>query len=754
MSASPRSFLLFVTTLSCTLLTSGLAQAAEGMYLLDKLPVERLKKSGLKIPPAELTRLSRAVVQVARGGTGSFVSPDGLLVTNHHVAYGCLARLGARKEHLGLLDKGYLAKQRTDELNCPGYDLLAVREVRDVTAEVLKVLKPRMHWSKRFEAIRLRKADLVKACEKGGKQICEVAAMDGGNSYLLSVYDRIRDVRLVYAPPKALGKYGGDVDNWIFPRHTADFTFLRAYVDKQGQGATFAAGNVPMKTPVHLKVSPHGVRRGSLALVVGFPGRTSRHVTSHAARFYVEQQVPGALKLLQGLVGVVHGRQKASADAKRKYAGLEAGLQNALKYYGMSLKGFKKWRVLERKLEQEQALAQELKGDRKRGAQYRKLLGQIGGVYGKYRKVFPRYVAAQRLIRVAGSLRVAYTIVKWGKEKAKPERMRKEQTYKDKNIYRLQGAAKRLDLEVEAETEKALLLYVLRELEQLPAGQRLKSTAKLLRWEAAKVKEARRIKLWDQHFKKTWGVAWSKDRLENAVNMLYGGTRLLARSAGPKELDRAAKVRAELLAAKPAAIKRDKDPLLRFARDLEAELHALKEGPFKEVEQRLKTKLHPQWVKEVKKPSYPDANFTARLTLGSVRDYTASATGRKHRYITSLSGLIKKDKGKFPFLVPANVKAAFPGRMKSAQVDRQIKDIPANFTTTLDTTGGNSGSPVLDDKGRLVGLLFDGTPESILSDWQYLPDEQRSICMDIRLALYLAGVEGATRVLQELGARR
>ena len=711
------------------LLAPGSAGAAEGMYLLHRLPAARLVASGLKIDPAELTRLSKAVVQVARGGTGSFVSPHGLLVTNHHVAYGCLARLGARKEHLGLLERGHVAKTRADELSCPGYDLLVVREVRDVTGEVLSVVKPRMDWRRRYEAIRLRKEDLVKACEADGKSICEVAALDGGNGYLLSVYLRVRDVRLVYAPPKDLGKYGGDIDNWMFPRHTADFSFLRAYVDKKGQGAKHAPDNVPLETPVHLTVSPHGVRRGSLALVIGFPGRTSRHVTAHAARFHLEVMVPGVIELLDGLAGVLDGRTKASPDAARKYAGLDAGLQNALKYYRMSLEGFKKWRVLERKLEEEKQLAASLQADKPRLASYLRLLKEIGAVYARYRPHYARHAALERLVGIVPSLRTAYGAVHWGREKAKPERMRKEEAFKDKNIYRIEEAAARLDQEVELETEKALLLHVLRSTEKLPRGQRLRSTTRLLRWSGAK-------------------------DLAGAVDAVYAKTRLLARGDGAAELARAAKARADLLAAKPAAIARDTDPLVHLARDLEVELYALREGPYREVEQRLATVLHPEWVKEVKRPAYPDANFTVRLTFGSVRDYTASATGKKYDYMTSLSGLMKKDKGAFPFHVPDRLKAAFPTRLSSPWVDQAIKDVPVNFTSTLDTTGGNSGSPVLDDRGRLVGLLFDGTPESILSDWQYLAAEQRSICMDIRLALYLAGVEQAARVLEELGLKR
>jgi hypothetical protein len=422
---------------------------------------------------------------------------------------------------------------------------------------------------------------------------------------------------------------------------------------------------------------------------------------------------------------------KASPDARRKYAGLEAGLQNALKYYRMSGEGMRRWKVLARKLEQERALLRGLEGDRGRARRYRALHREIDAVYGRYRRYYPRLTALQRLLRVCASVRVAHSIARWSGEKAKPERMRKEEDYKEKNLYRLRDAARRLDREIELETEKALLLHVLRLTEQLPRGQRLRSTARLLRRTRAR----------------------GPDPLRAAVDAVYAKTRLLARSDAPAELERAVKERLRLLDAKRAVVTRDTDPLLRFARDVEAELTALKEGPYREVEQYLGAVLQPRWVEQFLRPGYPDADFTVRLSFGSVRDYTASADGKKHRYMTSLAGLLRKDRGRFPFAVPARLRAAFPARLRSPHVDRQLRDIPVNFTTTLDTTGGNSGSPVLDDRGRLVGLLFDGTPESILSDWQYLPRQQRSICMDIRLALYLAGVDGATRVLAELGVK-
>jgi hypothetical protein len=723
------------------------ASAREGMFLLDKLPAESLKKAGLKIPPQDLRARSGAVVLVGSGGTGSFVSPRGLLVTNHHVAYRCIAALGARPEHLGLLERGHVARSEAEELSCPGYDLLVVVEVRDVKQEVLGAVKPRATWAQRFEAIRLKREELVEACEKDGRHVCEVAPLDGGASFTLSVYRRIRDVRLVYAPPEALGKFGGDIDNWMFPRHTADFTFLRAYVAPDGPAAPYAKGNVPLRTSQHLALSRDGLREGSFVAVEGFPARTSRHAASPAVRFYVEQQLPSVIDLLQGLVGVLTAQRGSSPDAKRKYAALDAGLQNALKYYEMSRRGFERYRTLERKLEAEKALRARLAGDAPRLKSMDDLLTRMGQVLGRYQRVFRRYALLSRLVGMGcPSLRVAHDLARWAREKQKPNRMRKEERYKDKNLFKIKEASERLDKEIGLPVEQALLLHLLREGEKLPAAERPRSTRALLRWarSAAKAKAG-------------------ADPLSHAVELLFARTRLLAHSdkfgegrSGATKADDvtlAARLRGELFDAEPAGVKAHPDPLIRYAREVETELHALREGPVKEKDEYLDALLQPGWVDEVLRPDYPDANFTIRLTFGSVRDYRSTETGKTHRYMSTVAELLAKDKGKTPFLVPPWLKAAFPSRLTSPFVDRASKDIPVNFTATVDTTGGNSGSPVLDDRGRLVGLLFDGTPESILSDWQFLQTEQRSICLDIRFALYLAGVQKNTRLLAELGLR-
>ena len=745
--------LLIIMALGAGLIPGYRAFGAEGMFLPNELPAAALQRSGLKIPVVELAKRARAVVQVARGGSGSFVSPRGLLVTNHHVAYGCLARLNAQPAHKGLLAKGYYAATAKAELACPGYDLLVVDEIKDVTQEVLTGVPAatRKNYVRRFEQLRQAQERLRIACEQSHAQrVCEVSALDGGRQYNLSIYRAVRDVRLVYAPAWSLGKYGGDIDNWMFPRHTADFTFLRAYVAKDGRSAAYSESNVPLATPTHLAIGPWGVKKGSLVVVMGFPGRTRRHVSSHAIRYQQQEVMPQTQALLDDLSKVVAERRSANADAKRKYAALWSRLQNSLKYYQMSGEGFKRWRPLEKKLTQEASLRKGKTWTREAD----RLFEEIGAVYGGAKKYAQKYMALYWLRRVVPSVSTAYDIARWSREKSLPDAKRPDDRYKDKNVYRFIEASKRLEAESEGSTERALLAFFVKRANQLRGPAHVASVRWLLGWSGRELKSlARKAKANKQTleaaYQSAYGLPYQKDAVARAVDMLYGATRLIARQ--PAQLASARAYRDAALTMNRTKLQKLRDPLLDFALRLDGELERLRKGPYRLVEKYLDSALHPRWVEKLG-ATYSDANFTLRLSYGSVQDYHESATGKTHPYMTRLQGAIVKHTGKSPFNLPQWVRNISPAKRASSRfADRALGDIPLNFTCTLDTTGGNSGSAVLDDHGRLVGLLFDGTPESILSDWQYLAKEQRSIVMDLRFALFLAAEQKASALLKELG---
>jgi len=724
----------------------GGASADEGMFPMDGVgswPVDAMRKAGLAIEPEALLELRKAVAKVAAGGSGSFVSDKGLLVTNHHVAYRCLAALDGTKEHAGIMKKGHVAADGRTEIPCPGYDLMVVEDVRDITAAV-KAAAERKKGHRRFEAIRLEMEDLEARCQAEADGFyCDADSLDGGRFYHMMVYRLIKDVRLVYAPPEDLGKFGGDVDNWRYPRHTADFTFLRAYVGANGAGEEHSAANVPFKPLAHLTVSADGVGKGDQVLVMGFPARTKRNYPGASARFAGAIDMPIRKDIYDGLLGVLAKEFERDDLARRRYQGLEAGLNNATKYYDDVIKSFDQWKIIDKFGARDEAVD-------------RGMVGRIDRIYASYEKVHAKFVMLQRLAWIVKSAGTAYDIVKWTQERVKPDRERKDEAYKDKNMYKTVGASDRLDEEITLGMEKALLGYVVGRAQQLPPASRIKAVADLLRWGKA---EKRRLEKESKKAKKSFEEAYSeltgstydpKDPVRTTIDLLYARTRLVAHGDDRDEMERALFLRRRLFYNDVAEARRSGDPLLVFARNVAKELERIEKGPYRAVEETFDTELRPAYAEAVK-ATYPDANFQVRLSHGAVDDYTDSKDGVVHRYVTDLAGVLAKDTGADPFIVPEDLKAA-AGKDKGRFIDAGLGDVPVNFTCTLDTTGGNSGSAVLDARGRLVGLLFDGTPESQLSDWQFLQAEQRSIVLDIRYALFLADkVHDAAFLLEEIG---
>lgn len=741
------------------LLTAGMvlaprAEADEGMYLLyeaGKLNLAALKKRGLKLSVKQLQALAPAIVQMNRGGTGSFVSNRGLIVTNHHVAYGCLARLDATT-HKGIMNRGHVARSRQTEVACPSYDLLAVLEVKDVSRQVLRVVKPRMKPAKRAKAIRIQKRRLEAACEKGGNRVCDVDALNGGAGYVLSAYKRIKDVRIVYAPPKSLGKYGGDVDNWRYPRHTADFTFLRAYVAPNGKGVAYNAKNVPYRPKTHLKVATSGVHRGQLNMVLGFPGRTMRHATHSRAKYFSDHLLARRVKLFGELLKAL---PKKGLDGRR-YQGMDSRLNNGLKYYSDSIKQFARFGLLARKKKQQAAWQRRIDASPTLKKRHGKLLARIDAIYQKMGRLRDKLTVLWYMPYLVSSLRSAVDIVRWSKQRKVKDIAREGERYRDKNIYRVYRGAKTLELRTSAAGEKALLLRFLQYASALPKDQRLASVEWLAKWgkkQLRRLRKGNKGQLAKRYAKATRGAKPQTDPLAVAVDLMYGGTRIYAYDVTDKKaVAKAVAQRKRLFKANARKIQRTRDPLLRFAVRVVRELEKMRKGPLRDYEKVLAPILRPELVSQVIRPKYWDANFTVRVSFGTVKDYTESKTGKRWRYLSRLTWLVKKGRGKFPFYVPPKLRAVYEKKDFGRWTDPVIKDVPVNFTTTLDTTGGNSGSPVLNGKGELIGLLFDGTPESILSDWQYLETAQRSICVDIRFALFLADkVDNARYVLKELG---
>ena len=720
------------------------AAAAEGMFTMESaasLPIAGMRAAGLKIGADDLLRMRQAVALVGAGGSGSFVSENGLLVTNHHVAFKCLAALDGTEDHKGVMEKGHVAATREEELPCPNTELMVVEDVRDVTAQVKAALQPGMRGHKRFEALRGAMEDIEAACQKDGAY-CDAEPLDGGRFYQLMVYRLIRDVRLVYAPENDLGDFGGEIDNWRYPRYAADFTFLRAYVGAAGHSAEYSPDNVPYRPKAFLSVSAEGVSRGDEVNVLGFPARTKRHFPGAAARFAADVDMPTRRAIYDGLLGVIEKVSAADDLAKRRYQGLDASLENASKYMADVSASFQKWGVVSKFAE------------RDKGAD-RGLVRRIDAAYRTWSRAFPMFVYLQRLTWAVRSLGTAFDIAMWTDMRGMPDRDRNEEAYQDKNMFKTVGRSDLLDEQITVAAEKELLVHLAHASAELPHGQRSKAIDGLLKYGKREarhlVREARQAKKpYAAYYQELTGNAPTKDPLATAIDLVFARTALLAHSADADEMERAKFARRRLFYNDPEEARRFRDPLLDLGRAVAAEYLKLRNGPYRVIEETFESDLRPLYAKAVG-ATYPDANFQLRLSYGTVEDYTSSEDGVTYHFNTNLTGLLAKNKGAFPFRAPeALLEAA--AQDKGRFVEAATSDVPVDFTCTLDTTGGNSGSPVIDARGRLVGLLFDGTPESQLSDWQFLDDKQRSIVLDIRFALFLADkVHGAKALLEELG---
>ncbi len=733
------------------------AHAEEGMFLLyetGKVPVQALQKKGLTLSLQQVQALAPAVVQLARGGTGSFVSKDGLIVTNHHVAYGCLARLDATT-HKGLMKNGYVAASREKEVHCPGYDMMVVVRLKDVTQKVRSVLKAGMKPELQAKLIRTQRRTLEAACEKGTGLICEVSALNGGAGFSLSAYRRLLDVRVVYAPAGALGKFGGDIDNWRYPRHTADFTFLRAYVGADGQPANYSPKNRPFQPVRHLKISTKPLQRGDLTMVMGFPGRTSRHASYAQAKYFYERAITERSALFRALIDAMPKR----GLGKRRYQGLSAGLNNGAKYYEDLKTQFEHFKLLERKKKQQQEWLAKFNGSHKIRKEHEQFLGQIEKIFDDFRKVDQKALYLTYMqSSILRSLQTAVDLVKWSKVRKISDLSRPGERFRDKNLYRVYRESDMLERLITLDGERKLVTRYFQMAYALPPHQRPKvaewlhrkgqKQAKRLRKRLRKMNPALR-----PYLAGVFRLGLQKlDPIEVAVAWIFHHTVLIGKEKQALSLKAAVGLRQALFKAEEKELRASKDPLLQLAVRIVDEMAALEKGPLVPMNKVLGPIYQPILVQEIIKPNYWDANFTLRFNYGTVQDYTESKSKKQYMYLTTLQQLLKKDTGKHPFAVPASLKKVAAAKQWGPWIDPSIKDVPVNFTATLDTTGGNSGSPVLNGAGELMGLLFDGTPESILSDWQYIESEQRSICMDIRFALFLADkVDAAHALLKELG---
>jgi hypothetical protein len=695
------------------------AGADDGMWMPHQMKALNLKELGLKMDPGDLyktdgTGLMSAVVNLG-GGTGEFISPEGLVLTNHHVAYGAIQRASSKEKDY--ITDGFLAMTRGDEIPAQGYTVGVLLGYEDVTAKVNAYFKPKMTPRQRYDAFEKAQKEITAAGEKGAPDLrCTLASMYSGNAYYLYTFKQIRDVRLVYAPPQDLGNFGGETDNWMWPRHTCDFSFLRAYVAPDGTAADFSPSNVPYKPKVWLKPSLDGFKEGDFTFVMGYPGRTYRNYALSELKADQEGMAK-RIKDVQDRIAFYEAAGKADKEVEIRYASLVKGLYNGLKNSQGKLEGFVKYDLVAKKAVQEKQLLDWIAADPARAKKYGGAVPALEAFQAKSKAFAARTEILNGVLGGSTIMSQAYTIVRAVPEIAKPDKDR-EQSYQERNLPRLKQG-----------------------IQLAERGYVFGTDRELMKWTLKRLKAAHPdVAAWPASLKAL--AAGTDDEMAARVDAMYAKTSL----GDPAK-------RLALLGLKPAALAAVDDPFIQLAAAMETELKAAREESKGLGREGADLKMtYEAAILEMKQGTYPpDANGTIRFTYGPILGYTPR-DAVLYLPQTTVKGVIEKDTGVFPFKVPAKIKELWKAKDFGPYADARLGDVPACFLNTTNVTGGNSGSPTLNAKGEQVGIIFDMTYESVIGDYYVIPELQRSISVDIRYVLWVTEkFGGASHIIREIG---
>jgi hypothetical protein len=698
-------------------------RADEGMFLLNKIDqslMEKMKKMGLELSLDEIynskgTGVWNAVLNL--GATASFVSPKGLIVTNHHVAFGAVQRISTAQKNY--IETGFLARSMEEEAPAPGIEASILLSIEEVTKEIFSAVKTGMTDFERYMAVENKIKEIVKNAEKKGGVECEVRGMNYGMEYYLFSFMRLKDIRIVYVPARSIGEYGGEVDNWMWPRHTGDFAFLRAYVGPDGKPAEYSKNNVPYQPKTYLKISAKGIKEGDFAMIIGYPGRTYQRLTSFGIEEDIDFRYAFQIQSAKDLIKIFEYSSAKDRDAEVKLASIIKGLYNGLKNNQGMLEGLVKANLLEKKRDEEKAFFDFLKTNPELEKKYGAQLAQIEALYRELKKTRAKNAILGWIGRGSQMTSLAMMINKWSVEKEKKD-MEREPGYQERDRARAEQRLKVAQRSLVPEADKKALEYFLKKALALPEGQKIKAAEDIVSSQP--------------------GV--SQDQaVANFLEKLYRETKLASAEDRVKMFELSRKDLLNL-----------GDPFIQLASELEKEREVLnlKSREFSGALSRLMP-VYLEGVEAWKKTKlYPDANGTLRFNYGKVKGYSPR-DAVWYRYLTSLTGVVEKQTGKEPFNNPERLLDVYKTKDFGAYVDKNINDVPVNFLTDNHCTGGNSGSPVLNGKGELIGLLFDGNYEAMYSDYYFDPDLTRSINVDIRYVLFIAErVDKALNVLEEL----
>ena len=692
------------------------ALAEEGMWLPSQTPAigEKMRAAGLQMDPAKLGDFKSAPLNaiVSLGGcSAAFLSNQGLVVTNHHCVYGSIQYNS--KAGQDYLTDGFTAKTLGDELQAdPGARIYAIEDLRDVTKAMNAGLTAGMAGRARYDRLDSNRKGLIAACEKQPSRRCDVRPYYGGALYLLQQQLEIKDVRLVYAPPSGVGNYGGETDNWMWPRHTGDWGFYRAYVAPDGSSAAYSKDNVPYRNPAKLTVAREGVKDGDFVMVAGFPGVTNRLATAAEAKFNYATFAPTDQKMRSDYADLILRETAGDREADIRYASIVRGVENYKKKILGEIAGADAIDLNARKARGEAAYRGWIMADPARVTQYGASVAALDAVVAEDQAA---RLDALRMSAVgrAQLLSAARNAYRWAKERTKPDATR-ENGYQDRDraatVARLTGIERRFI----ARVDRAVFGQALGEYAKAGAGAR--------------------------------NAAFEAQVKEVGLDRLYADTKLADTATRVGWLDKA-----------PAEFEASTDPFIRLAvamypGDIAAEAKSKdRQGRMQAARSAYLGGMR-VWGDATGKPLYPDATGSLRFTYGKVQGKVRD--GLAWTPFTTAEGLVAKQTGKGDFNAPAPFIAALKARDWGPYASPELKTLPINYLSTVDITNGNSGSSTLNAKGEFVGLAFDGTLDGVISDWSFDNGINRTIHADSRFMLWtMDKVDDAGRLLSEMGVK-
>ncbi len=712
-----------------SLLTFGIVQLAykpweEGMFPLSEIHKLDLKKAGLKIDQNEIynpngTSLIDALVNVG-GCTGSFVSNEGLIITNHHCAFSAV-QLASTPEH-DYLNNGFVANKKEEELEAKGLTCRITDSYEDVSDKVLGAVAQIDDPTSRLKVITDVMKNIVIEEEKKDPSIkAEVSEMFIGKTYVLFRYKTIQDVRLVYVPNRQIGEFGGETDNWVWPRHTGDFSFMRAYVAKDGSPAKYSKDNVPYTPKKFLKVNPKGTKEEDFVFILGYPGRTFRHRPAPFIEYQQKYLLPYVSDLYQFQNSTMENVGKKNKATELKLATRIKRNANTLKNYKGKLEGLKGIDLVGKKKQEDANLAKFINENLDIKAKYGTLMGDIDNLYKIINGDAKRDLWLSQIYTSTSLLTVARNI-NYFKTALDAQPAAEKQAFFDQNVAKFKQALSTTYEAYEIDADRRIFKRMLTDAAAFDVNDRVNAV-----------------------FKVTSKAARSTDAIDPYIDNTFRLTKL-------KDADFVLNT----LLQSPKSLNNYTDGLLVFENDIAKQIGELK--PEKDRREGVLNKLMGDYVnvkeKFLRKDFIPDANSTLRLTYGYVRGYwPADATYMKP--YTTIKGIMEKGAtGNPDFSYPAQIRSLWETKDFGQFAAKDLNDVPVSFLYNMDTTGGNSGSPIMNANGELIGVNFDRAYGATINDYAWNESYSRSIGVDIRYVLWVASkIDHADFLVKEMGVK-